>query len=99
MSKPPERRSCVIPGCMLTALAGSARCSDHQLKPETLRDAISAGPKWDAIKPLSSVELGACVACGDLVQWISASTGLCKVCWRLWRFAQATTPVRGPLLH
>jgi hypothetical protein len=102
---------CLRPGCKELAARdahGYARryCADHEppaaptpgaVRLISLRDLIASGPTWDAARPLSSVELGACCACGDLVKWISASTGLCKACWRLWRFAQATTPVRVPL--
>lgn len=97
MPKPAERRACVIPGCKLSALDGSSRCADHQPRPATLRELIAAGPIWIPEAAKSSVKLTVCLACVDFVAAVDTATGLCRVCWRLWRFAQATTPVRVPL--
>jgi hypothetical protein len=63
-----------------------------------LKEAIAAGPKWDPVPAPASVKLVLCATACSLVPTTDRDTGLCLVCWRAWRFSQATTPVRGPLV-
>lgn len=57
----------------------------------TLREHIGAGPRF--------VESGGiCLTCGDRVdQVVDRSTGLCRPCFRSWRWA--STPERGTDSH
>ncbi len=66
--------------------------------PPSLRELIAAGPRFECVAgagPVPGAEAN-CSAC-LLVCWPDFATGLCLDCWRVWRFAQATTPVRSAL--
>ena len=48
----------------------------------SLKDEIAAGPKFAYEDDVVSRACGACAA----VDFIDRDTGLCRPCWRAWRF-------------
>jgi hypothetical protein len=89
---PPPPKRCSYLDCQARPAPGLDRCEAHRFRPQTVKEAIAAGPKWDPVDAESSVKLVACATGCSLVPKIDRETGLCLVCWRVWRFAAAGFP-------
>lgn len=74
--------SCAVPGCTLPGANDEhSLCYDHGTK----KSLIVNGPKFSAPTPVS---YGPCPACGFYVAYLDVATGLCRECWRHWRFSK-----------
>jgi len=70
--------------------------ADDPIHRSDLQRAIARGPKWHPIAALSSVGLILCATECGLVERVDRDTGLCLVCWRIWRWTSAGFPARAP---
>jgi hypothetical protein len=64
---------------------------------DRIAEHIAAGPVWR--EKLETVEMAGspdprtwmrCAACREPVRAVDETTGLCRPCWRTWRFARTT---------
>lgn len=87
MTAPSDSARCAFVGCKLPRLMGQVWCVEHKPKPLTFKEGIAAGPKFEAARDDSDEKgtLG-CPAC-DEVAVFDKRTGLCRKCWRAWRFS------------
>ena len=87
-----EVNRCAFVGCHAAPLVGQTLCGEHRLKPLTTREAIAEGPKFDEEIPDRD---GARCVCGDGANQRDRATGLCRVCWRIWRWSPIRERGRG----
>ena len=62
------------------------------MKVLSLKEQIERGPRFSC----TTDAVGACI-CGYADPRRDDRTDLCVLCWRVWRFAQAVSPVRVPI--
>lgn len=73
-------------------IEGTGRCIDHPVKTLSLEEKIAEGPRFE-----SKNCAGKCICDPDRIVILDKATKLCVLCWRLWRFAQAVSPIRIPI--
>jgi hypothetical protein len=76
---------CIEPGCKNPQVPGAfMRCEDHRPKPQTTKHLIAIGYTF---KPEPGTHV--CVACYVDSSVLDRKTGLCRGCWRHWRWSPA----------
>lgn len=89
MSAPSDSARCAFAGCKLPRLMGQVWCVEHKPKPLTFKESVASGRKFEVVKANA-----VCPACQELADF-DKGTGLCLLCWRVYRFStlrQTETP-------